>query len=149
MEHVALYILSGSSVNGRAVLDNIRSSDFIDEINSGEGPREECGLYKLIQLVQPSSSSVKLSSEKDVLEYHDKLVKGEEQAKVDGEDAKWNTNCILIADKEKDDLVHIVEISKGKKTGDTLKAKARSSVEVVSLLRSCSPCQYEMRLTGR
>ncbi|GAC94130.1 protein transport protein [Pseudozyma hubeiensis SY62] len=136
VEHVALYILSGSSVKGQAVLDNIRSSDFIDEINSGEGPREECGLYKLIQLVQPSNSSVKLSSEKDVLEYHDRLVKGEETAKADGEDAKWNTNCILIADKEKDDLVLIVEISKGKKTGDTLKARARSSVEVVSLLRS-------------
>lgn len=139
-EYVALYRLEGSESSGQAVLDSIRSSNFIDEINSGEGPREECGLYNLIQLVQPSSSSVKLASEKDVLEFHSKLVKGEETANVDGGDAKWNGNCILIADKEKDDLVDVLELSKEGKVESRLKAKARSSVEVVSPFHwCCSP----------
>ncbi|CDU22817.1 uncharacterized protein SPSC_01447 [Sporisorium scitamineum] len=129
-EHVALYTLSGSSSDGQTVLDHIRSSDFVDEINSGEGPREECGLYKLIQLVQPSSAS--FNSEKDVLEFHTKLVKGEEEAKVDGQDAKWNPLCVLIADKEQADLVHVLELSKEGKVEQRLKAKARSSVEVAS-----------------
>ncbi|KIS69248.1 uncharacterized protein UMAG_02596 [Mycosarcoma maydis] len=131
-EYVALYILSDSKFDGQAVLANIRSSDFIDEINSGEGPREECGLYKLIQLVEPSNSSVKFSSERAVLDYHRKLVKGDETAKVDGKDAKWNGNCILIADKESDDLVNILELSEGSQAEQTLKARARSSVEVAS-----------------
>ncbi|SJX62797.1 uncharacterized protein SRS1_13636 [Sporisorium reilianum f. sp. reilianum] len=129
-EHVALYTLSGSSSSGQTVLDSIRSSDFIDEINSGEGPREECGLYKLIQLVQPSSA--KFASEKDVLEYHSKLIKGGEKAQVDGQDAKWNALCVLIADKDQTDLVHVLELSKEGKVEQRLKAKARSSVEVAS-----------------
>ncbi|SPO25887.1 uncharacterized protein UTRI_03252 [Ustilago trichophora] len=130
-EHVALYVLSGSSASGQNVLEHIRASDFIDEINSGEGPREECGLYSLIQLVQPANSSVKFESEKEVLEYHNKLVKGEEKAQVDGKDATWNGSCVLIADKEKEDLVHILELKDGK-VEQRLKAKARSSVEVAS-----------------
>lgn len=130
-EHVALYVLSGSSSSGQNVLEQIRASDFIDEINSGEGPREECGLYSLIQLVQPANSSVKFGSETDVLEYHSKLVKGEEKAQVDGKDATWNGSCVLIADKEKEDLVHILELKNGK-VEQRLKAKARSSVEVAS-----------------
>ncbi|CBQ72961.1 conserved hypothetical protein [Sporisorium reilianum SRZ2] len=129
-EHVALYTLSGSSSSGQTVLDSIRSSDFIDEINSGEGPREECGLYKLIQLVQPSSA--KFASEKDVLEYHSKLIKGGEKAQADGQDAKWNALCVLIADKDQTDLVHVLELSKEGKVEQRLKAKARSSVEVAS-----------------
>lgn len=128
-EHVALYVLAGSRVSGRAVLEQIRASDFIDEINSGEGPREECGLYHLIQLVIPSES-VKLESEQDVLEYHAKLVKGDEKAQVDGKDAIWNGNCVLIADKENEDLVHVLQLQNGK-VEQKLKAKARSSVEVV------------------
>lgn len=130
-EHIALYVFSGSSSKGETVLDHIRSSDFIDEINSGEGPREECGLYNLVQLVQPSDSSVKLDTEKAVLEYHAKLLKGDASAKVDGKDAKWNGNCVLIADKDQDDLVHILQLQGGK-VEQRLKAKARSSVEVVS-----------------
>ena len=129
-EHVALYVLAGSRVSGRAVLEQIRASDFIDEINSGEGPREECGLYHLIQLVIPSES-VKLESEQDVLEYHAKLVKGDEKAQVDGKDATWNGNCVLIADKENEDLVQVLQLQNGK-VEQKLKAKARSSVEVVS-----------------
>lgn len=120
-EHVALYVLSGSSVNGETVLNHIRSSDYIDEVNSGEGPREECGLYNLVQLVTPDSST-QLNSEKDVLGYHTKLIKGE---------AKWNANCLLIADKDQEDLVHILQLKQGK-VEQRLKAKARSSVEVVS-----------------
>lgn len=135
-EHVALYVLSGSSTDGSAVLGNIRSSDFIDEINSGEGPREECGLYSLIQLVQPASSSVKLTSERDVLEFHSKLVKGEEKAAVDGKDVKWNPLCVLIADKQQADLVEVLELSKEGKVQQRLKAKARSSVEVVSVAKA-------------
>lgn len=130
-EHVALYVLSGSSSKGETVLKHIRSSDFIDEINSGEGPREECGLYNLIQLVQPSDSSIKLNSEKDVLEYHSKLLKDDASAKVDGKDAKWNGNCVLIADKDQDDLVYVLQLQGGE-VEQRLKAKARSSVEVVS-----------------
>ncbi|SNX84308.1 uncharacterized protein MEPE_03017 [Melanopsichium pennsylvanicum] len=130
-EHVALYVLSGSSSSGQAVLEQIRDSDFIDEINSGEGPREECGLYNLIQLVQPDDSSVHFSSEDDVLEFHKKLVKGEAKAKVNGQEATWNKMCVLIADKEKEDLVHLLELENGK-VGQRLKAKARSSVEVAS-----------------
>ena len=131
-EHVALYVLSGSTTDGSTVLDNIRSSDFIDEINSGEGPREECGLYSLIQLVRPADSSVKLASEEDVLGYHRKLVKGQEKAQVDGKDANWNSLCVLIADKQHADLVDVLELSKEGKVQERLKAKARSSVEVVS-----------------
>ncbi len=130
-EHVALYVLAGSSSNGEAVLNHIRSSDFIDEINSGEGPREECGLYNLVQLVTPSE--VKLSSEKEVLEYHTKLVKGDVKQKVGGgEDAAWNGNCVLIADKDQEDLVHVLQLKAGK-VEQRLKAKARSSVEVVGI----------------
>lgn len=129
VEHVALYILSNTSPSGSAVLDNIRASDYIDEINSGEGPREECGLYKLVQLVQPS---IKLESEKDVLEYHRKLVKGEEKAKVGDEDVKWNALVVLIADKKDAELVEVLQLSKESKVEGRLRAKARSSVEVVS-----------------
>ncbi|TKY85698.1 hypothetical protein EX895_005238 [Sporisorium graminicola] len=129
-EHVALYTLSGSSTDGQTVLNHIRSSDFIDEINSGEGPREECGLYSLVQLVQPSS--VQFGSETDVLEYHRKLIKGDEKAQVDGQDAKWNALCVLIADKDQADLVHVLELSKEGQVQQRLKAKARSSVEVAS-----------------
>lgn len=130
-EHVALYVLSGSSTKGETVLQHIRSSDFIDEINSGEGPREECGLYKLVQLVKPADPSVKFGSEQDVLDFHSRLVKGETKAKVDGQDATWNSNCVLIADKEQEDLVHVLQLTDGK-VEQSLKAKARSSVEVVS-----------------
>ncbi|KAJ1033040.1 hypothetical protein NDA16_000319 [Ustilago loliicola] len=130
-EHVALYVLSGSSAQGETVLNHIRSNDFIDEINSGEGPREECGLYNLVQLVQPSDSSVKLDSEEAVLEYHAKLLKGDASVKVDGKDVKWNGNCVLIADKVQEDLVHILQLQAGK-VEQRLKAKARSSVEVAS-----------------
>jgi hypothetical protein len=130
-EHVALYVLSGSSSSGSAVLENIRASDFIDEINSGEGPREECGLYSLIQLVQPADS-VTLKDEKDVLDFHAKLVKGEAKASVDGAEATWNASCLLIADKDQDDQVLILELEDGK-VGQRLKAKAKSSVEVVRI----------------
>ncbi|GAK64495.1 uncharacterized protein PAN0_005c2709 [Moesziomyces antarcticus] len=129
-EHVALYILSGSSSSGSAVMENIRASDFIDEINSGEGPREECGLYSLIQLVQPSDS-VTFKDEKDVLDFHAKLVKGDAKASVDGAEATWNASCVLIADKDDNDLVLILELEDGK-VGQRLKAKAKSSVEVAS-----------------
>ncbi|SPO44996.1 uncharacterized protein PSANT_02682 [Moesziomyces antarcticus] len=112
-EHVALYILSGSSSSGSAVMENIRASDFIDEINSGEGPREECGLYSLIQLVQPSDS-VTFKDEKDVLDFHAKLVKGDAKASVDGAEATWNASCVLIADKDDNDLVLILELEDGK-----------------------------------
>lgn len=125
-EHIALYILSGSSKDGVTVLDEIRASDFIDEINSGEGPREECGLYTLIQIVEPTDSTT-FETEADVLAYHAKLVKGSVKASIE---ASWNTNCLLIADKSESDIVQILELDHGK-VQDRLKAKARSSVEVV------------------
>ena len=130
-EHVALYVLADSSSSGAAVLEHIRASDFIDEINSGEGPREECGLYSLIQLVQPADSSVRFKSEQDVLDYHNKLVKGDEKVQAEGKDATWNGNCLLIADKDQEDLVHVLQLQNGK-VEQRLKAKARSSVEVAS-----------------
>lgn len=126
-EHVALYVLAGSKVDGSAVLKHVRASDFIDEINSGEGPREECGLYSLIQLVTPDDSTT-FTSEADVLAYHSKLTSDTAKATID---AKWNPNCVLIADKSDAEIVYILEIDQGR-VQDRLKAKARSSVEVVS-----------------
>ncbi|KAF6767501.1 hypothetical protein PSEUBRA_005283 [Kalmanozyma brasiliensis GHG001] len=128
VEHVALYILSSGTSSGEAVLANIRASDFIDEINSGEGPREDCGLYKLVQLVTPPHS---LKSESDVLKFHTRLVKGEEKAEVEGQACTWNPLCVLIADGKDEEVVEVLQLKEGS-VEERLKSKARSAVEVAS-----------------
>ncbi|EPQ30464.1 uncharacterized protein PFL1_01990 [Pseudozyma flocculosa PF-1] len=62
-EQIAFYVLAACQKAPQAVLDEIRTSDTIDETNSGEGPREQCPLYDFIEL----ASHDKLSSLDDVL----------------------------------------------------------------------------------
>ncbi|PWZ02379.1 hypothetical protein BCV70DRAFT_63531 [Testicularia cyperi] len=116
-EHIALYVLAGSSVSPDAVLAEIRASDYIDEINSGEGPREECGLYNL---VQPAPSQADSDDDAKLLQHHAKLTPSE-----------WNSNCFLLADSTDPTLVTIYELHDGN-IRDKIRAKARSALEVVS-----------------
>lgn len=122
VEHVALYVLSGSKTKADSVLDQIRASDFIDEVNSGEGPREECGLYKLVKAVDAT-----VTTEEEALQDLTKRVEA-----GDG-DIQWNKFCMIVAGEDGDEVVTAVQIrGKDMQVKDKLKCKARSVIEVVS-----------------
>ena len=105
---VILYNLGLSSSELEELMKEIRSTSYIDEIESGEGPREESPLYNEIQ---PAKEIPKDTSIESLLKH------------------AGNPNVLAIADEKKNQGVLIIEVkSDGKR--NQLRVAPKDVIEV-------------------
>lgn len=126
---VPLFTSSLTSSQVEQILNDIRSSDYIKEISSGETSPQESGLWNLVLPFQ--SSTTNSSHPKDDFQPFISETKSLDES-------KWYRNCLVVADErtlDKDDgsLVVIQLDSKGEKK-DSLRVARGSILEIVSTL---------------
>lgn len=108
-DRVPLYNLCLSDADLLSLIEEIRSSSYIDEVESGEGPREESFLYTLIQPVKENPKDTSINS----------LIREA------GEDAA----TLIVVNDEKKDSVLVVQLAKGIKV-DEMKVAPKDVLEV-------------------
>ncbi|PWN51676.1 hypothetical protein IE53DRAFT_40675 [Violaceomyces palustris] len=139
-ESIPLYIPSDQDPESisESILNDIRSTDFLNEITSGEESPQETGLWNLVQPVLSSSSSSSLtlsqfSNPSNLL--HHALQNLRQETDQDGR-KRWNLNGLILVDQtslqgDGSLLVLEVDLQKGE-IKDQLRCARRSVLEVIS-----------------
>ncbi|KAN0064932.1 hypothetical protein ACQY0O_001989 [Thecaphora frezii] len=125
-EFHALYLLEACRKSAQEILGEIRLDEFIDEIVSGEEPREESPLYSLVQVPLSNKVATQQAAIQDLLErarhQTDKDDKGE---------VEWNRNILVVAGDEANldpPVVTVIELDEHGKVQGELRCLARCAV---------------------
>jgi hypothetical protein len=108
-DKVPLYNLCLADADLTSLIEEIRSSSYIDEVESGEGPREESLLYNLILPKKDNPNDTSINS----------LIK----------DAGQEAAVLIVVNEKSKDSVLVVQLANGTKV-DEMKVVPKDVLEV-------------------